>query len=341
MYSAFVGNLAPHTSDVDLATFFTHHGFNVTSARIALDKFTGKPKPFGFIDFADAESLANAIRLDGVEINGRPMKVDPAATRSAGTRRMDGRGGGGHHMLQGGYGGGRNAGLHTRPSAMHGGGWQQVQQQALDPQFADQIASSEHINSLSAEKLWEFVSEVHAAVQQDAAQAKSSLIANPTLGIAVLKAQIRLGMVTKQSITEVMMSTAVRQQMQPQPPPPPPQQQRFPPPPPPPQQQQHHAASVPPQPPFRQPPPPPPRPQLDQPQQELIQQVRLGYSNWRRAGYPSPHALADVPPWLSQRSDPGLQVMSLTPAQVAELPEMQRAQIEQLRAQILAGTFAR
>ena len=86
---------------------------------------------------------------------------------------------------------------------------------------------SEQILSLEADQLWDIVSQMKALVEQDAQQARATLVAHPAIGLAVLKAQIRLGMVTVQSISSVL----ARQQPPPQQqaPPPPPQQQQQPP----------------------------------------------------------------------------------------------------------------
>ena len=63
---------------------------------------------------------------------------------------------------------------------------------------------SDQILSLSEEELWDIVSQMKALVEQNEAQARSTLISHPAVGLAVLKAQIRLGMVTIQSISSVM-----------------------------------------------------------------------------------------------------------------------------------------
>ena len=79
---------------------------------------------------------------------------------------------------------------------------------------------SEQILSLDEQQLWEIVSQMKALIEQDYAQARQMLIANPAIGLAVLKAQIRLGMVTVGSIQAVL---ANRPQAAPPPPMPPPQ----------------------------------------------------------------------------------------------------------------------
>ena len=92
---------------------------------------------------------------------------------------------------------------------------------ALNADNADPHAMSAQIQALSKLQLWEIVSQMKALVDQDAAQARAMLIANPAVGLAILKAQIRLGMVNAQSIGTVMAATTARQQAAAPPPPPP------------------------------------------------------------------------------------------------------------------------
>lgn len=204
-YSIFVGNLAPHVTDQDLSRLFSQAGCRVTAARLAVNRETGKPKPFGFVDFADQQSMDVAVyRFDGFKLHGRPMKVDPATSRASaavpltkrrrddhGLHQFSSPGPWAQHNLDFSSGGGQSFG-HSLPS------------QHVTSVANPQLASSEHINSLSDMQLWTFVSQVKVAVEEDAAQARRTLVENPTLGLALLKAQIRLKMVTKQSIMSVM-----------------------------------------------------------------------------------------------------------------------------------------
>ena len=131
-------------------------------------------------------------------------------------------------------------------------------------------------------KLWEIVSQMKALVEQNERQARQMLVANPAIGLAILKAQIRLGMVTENSIMSVLATRPP-----PAPPPPvamaPPAAMAPPPmaPPPPPQ-------SIAPPPPPQAPPPPPqvmallalPAQQLaalPPEQRQQIEQLRLQY----------------------------------------------------------------
>ena len=64
----FVGNLSWRTSEEQLKEHFEAFG-QVLSAKIVTDKNTGRSKGFGFVEMADEDSAANAIR----ELNGKPL----------------------------------------------------------------------------------------------------------------------------------------------------------------------------------------------------------------------------------------------------------------------------
>ena len=309
-HSAFVGNLPPDISEHLLATVFSHCGA-VAEVRLPRDR-EGNPKQFGFVDFADANGLATAIReLNGKEIQGRAIRVDAAgAARGAG-----GGGGGGGRRRAGGGGGGGGGGTYPEASA------NPMSLLALNADNADPHAMSAQIQALSKLQLWEIVSQMKALVDQDAAQARAMLIANPAVGLAILKAQIRLGMVNAQSIGTVMAATTARQQAAAPPPPPPqpapvlppaPQPPLVPPPPPhfaPPHQPAQQVA-----PPSMSVAPPPPPPAYQQPVAAPVQAAEAAQQQALLA-----------------------QVMQLTPEQLASLPPEQRAQIEALRQSMGMG----
>lgn len=97
----YVGNLSFDTSESDLQAAFAVHG-NVTSARIATDRDTGRARGFGFVEMSDPNEAKAAIAaLNGRELQGRTLTVNEARPREE-------RGGGGGGNRGGGYGGGGN-----------------------------------------------------------------------------------------------------------------------------------------------------------------------------------------------------------------------------------------
>lgn len=100
----YVGNLAYSMRDDDLQDLFAAHG-DVDSARVIMDRASGRSKGFGFVEMSDEEAAKAAIEaLNGTEIEGRNVVVNEARPRED---RRDNRGGGGFNRNRGGRDGGR------------------------------------------------------------------------------------------------------------------------------------------------------------------------------------------------------------------------------------------
>ena len=99
----YVGNLPYSTTDDDLSGLFAAHG-EVASARVVIDRMTGRSKGFGFVEMADRSQAQKAIdALNGYESEGRKLRVNESQPKPREERgpRSGGYGGGG-----GGGGGG-------------------------------------------------------------------------------------------------------------------------------------------------------------------------------------------------------------------------------------------
>lgn len=71
----YVSNLSFNIQDDDLRGFFTPFG-EVSSAKVIMDKFTGKSKGFGFVEMGDNAAAGKAIaELDGGTVDNRTIKV--------------------------------------------------------------------------------------------------------------------------------------------------------------------------------------------------------------------------------------------------------------------------
>lgn len=107
----FVAKLNYDTVESDLQRAFEEFG-EVSSAKIVMDKFTGKSKGFGFIDMPNDDEARQAInQLNETELDGRTIVVKQAEDRSDRPPRRDNRGGGGGGFGGGGgYGGGGGGG---------------------------------------------------------------------------------------------------------------------------------------------------------------------------------------------------------------------------------------
>ncbi len=77
----FVGNLAWTIDDNKLEEVFQLHG-TVQSARVIHDRDTGRSRGFGFVEM-DVEDVNAVIKAtDGLEVNGRPLRVNEAEDRA-------------------------------------------------------------------------------------------------------------------------------------------------------------------------------------------------------------------------------------------------------------------
>ncbi len=100
----YVGNLAYSVRDDSLLQAFSQFG-NVTSAKVMMDRETGRSKGFGFVEMgSDAEAQAAINGMNGQPLEGRAVVVNEARPREDRPGGGGGYGGGGGS--RGGYGGG-------------------------------------------------------------------------------------------------------------------------------------------------------------------------------------------------------------------------------------------
>jgi RNA recognition motif. (a.k.a. RRM, RBD, or RNP domain) len=102
----YVGNLPYSYRDQDLEQAFSAHG-TVNSAKVMMERDTGRSKGFGFVEMgSDAEAQAAIHAMNGQQVGGRGIVVNEARPMEPRPPRSGGFGGGGG----GGYGGGGGGG---------------------------------------------------------------------------------------------------------------------------------------------------------------------------------------------------------------------------------------
>ena len=110
----YVGNLPYSVTDSILESNFAEFG-SVSSAKVMMDRETGRSKGFGFVEIGSAEAAQAAIKaLNGMSVDGRSITVNLARPREEG-RGPGGYGADGFKATKradvgygnGGYGGGR------------------------------------------------------------------------------------------------------------------------------------------------------------------------------------------------------------------------------------------
>ena len=105
----YVGNLSYNVTEPELREAFGEGGRNVVEVKIVMDRESGRPRGFAFVEMGSSEDASAVIEtLNGRTIQGRPINVSEArerTPRSGGGGGYGGGGGGG-----GGYGGGGGGG---------------------------------------------------------------------------------------------------------------------------------------------------------------------------------------------------------------------------------------
>jgi RNA recognition motif-containing protein len=111
----YVGNLPYSVDDESLHSHFSQFG-SVESAKVIMDRESGRSKGFGFVEMAqDSDANAAIEKSNGTELDGRALNVSEARPQEPreGGRRPGGFGGGnnrGGEQRRGGFGGGDRGG---------------------------------------------------------------------------------------------------------------------------------------------------------------------------------------------------------------------------------------
>ncbi len=86
--TVFVGRLSWNVDNDWLAQEFAECG-EVVSARVQMDRNTGRSRGFGYVTFATAAAVEAALQLSGKEIDGRPINVDKSEEKDRSTVRQN------------------------------------------------------------------------------------------------------------------------------------------------------------------------------------------------------------------------------------------------------------
>ena len=88
----YVGNLAFSVTDDELQQAFASFG-NISSARVVMDRMSGRSKGFGFVELENDQMADDAVKkMDGQTIGGRPVRVSEAKPQEERPRREGGGG---------------------------------------------------------------------------------------------------------------------------------------------------------------------------------------------------------------------------------------------------------
>ena len=110
----YISNLSYNISDEDLRQLFADYG-EITSAKVIMDRETGRSRGFGFVELSDDELAKKAIEeLNQASYDGKVINISEARPREdrgdRGGRFNNNRGGGYGSNRGGGYGSNRGGG---------------------------------------------------------------------------------------------------------------------------------------------------------------------------------------------------------------------------------------
>jgi len=92
----YVGNLSYDSNEASLRAAFEADGRKVNEVAVIMDRETGRPRGFAFVQMgSEADAKAAIQALDGKDLDGRAIKVNEATDRPSAGRSFGGGGGGG------------------------------------------------------------------------------------------------------------------------------------------------------------------------------------------------------------------------------------------------------
>ena len=83
MTKMYVGNLPFEATEEAVRALFSAHGV-VEKLSLIMDRDSGRPKGFGFVEMSNADASRAMQALNGADFEGRPLKVNEAQDRPAG-----------------------------------------------------------------------------------------------------------------------------------------------------------------------------------------------------------------------------------------------------------------
>lgn len=345
----FVGNVPYNMGEEQLIDVFKSVG-QVVGFRLVFDRETGKPRGYGFCEFADHETAASAVRnLNNADVGGRPLRIDLADSDPFLEGKTTVRG----ELLDGSDPRGR---------------WREHREQDRDRDRYDNIRDqpksqdpnsflsslppgvpitpgstaldtiSQTLATMSPAQLVEVLAQMKAFVITHPDQARALLVAHPQYAYALFQALL-LNKIVDQSVLQRMLQATAGSGAAPGPGIP---------------QQPHHQMQYQQSPPIHQPQPHMPPPMSGPPPASTAPPSMFPHQqppshmpapppqqSWYRPpqhAVPPPHSA----PMPDLNIDPAqrqmlMQVLSLTPDQINGLPPSEREAIQNLRNQFLGG----
>lgn len=86
MKSIYVGNLPFSASEDDIRSLFSQYG-TVHTVKLVVDRDTGRPRGFAFVEMESSDAATAIERLNGTELGGRTLRINEARERAERTPR--------------------------------------------------------------------------------------------------------------------------------------------------------------------------------------------------------------------------------------------------------------
>ncbi|KAG8825809.1 hypothetical protein FRC17_008518 [Serendipita sp. 399] len=282
------------------------------SNRLVFERGTGKPKGYGFCEYADHETAASAVRnLNGKEVGGRALRIDLAESDPS----LEGRSTSFGELLDDERKDGIDSWLSSFPPGV-----------PVPPGKTSLDVITETVVGVGQARLFDAIHEMKGMINQEPEHARTLLVANPQLASALLQAMVVHNVVDQGVLARLQVPDAKKM-------------------PPAPQVLQHPQHSVPPSglwpppppAPFYQAspiPPPAPHPQAQPPPASNV--GNAGLDPQQQVRDLILHYASDMLTSLTKAML--MQVLSLTMDQINALPVNEREAIIQLRKQFMPGT---
>ncbi|KAG9041882.1 hypothetical protein FS842_002409 [Serendipita sp. 407] len=171
----FVGNIPYDYSEEQLTQIFSTVG-PVTGFRLVFERGTGKPKGYGFCEYADHETAASAVRnLNGKEVGGRALRIDLAESDPS----LEGRSTSFGELLEDERKDGVDAWLSSFPPGV-----------PVPPGKTSLDVITETVVNVGQARLFDALFEMKTMIIQEPEHARALLVANPQLASALLQAMV-------------------------------------------------------------------------------------------------------------------------------------------------------
>ncbi|KAF2088540.1 hypothetical protein K490DRAFT_15375, partial [Saccharata proteae CBS 121410] len=195
----FIGNIPYGVSEEVIIDLLRRVG-QVLDFRLVHDRETGRPKGYGFAEFADAEDAASAVRnLSDYELMGRKLRVDYSNENGAGDKPP--------------------ANYTAPPPPMNGQGQDMMSQSSalpplpagadLPPDLTCPDAISKTLHTLPPPQLLDLISQMKGLVLSDPNRATELMRQAPQLAFAIFQALLLLGLIDQSLLTSVVDTTSI------------------------------------------------------------------------------------------------------------------------------------